>query len=303
MREFLISYPARRCAAILAALASLLSPRLSAGTLAQFRTTIGDVSVELLDEDKPATVQNFIRYVNSGAYRNVFFHRCLPHFVIQGGGFATADPSSQSNFTVYVNVPTFPPVTNEFEVGRKFSNVYGTIAMAKTAAGPDTATSQWFFNLADNSANLDHQNGGFTVFGRVVGGTNVLNHFNTLAFGAGLVDLRTWYGSNGPASLFSDLPVYYSGLFPPRYSDLVYVDVTLLNVHVTPQPGPAQEIAWDSVAGQTNVVEFTSVMPPVWQILFSTNGTGERLTVTDHANDINRFYRVRVDFPSAAPGD
>src|SRR5439155_13923276 len=62
-----------------------------AGTLAQFRTSFGDIDVELYDQDKPVTVQNFVRYVQSGAYSNMFLHRCIPGFIVQGGGFSTTN--------------------------------------------------------------------------------------------------------------------------------------------------------------------------------------------------------------------
>jgi peptidyl-prolyl cis-trans isomerase A (cyclophilin A) len=93
------------------------------------------------------------------SYTNSVIHRSVPGFVIQGGGF-TFDMATPLN-----QVPAFAPVVNEPE----FANVRGTIAMAKLGGDPNSATSQWFFNLADNTANLDGQNGGFTVFGEVVG--------------------------------------------------------------------------------------------------------------------------------------
>src|SRR5215471_5477987 len=100
----------------------LLSFTSQAGTLAQFRTVFGDMELELYDQDKPVTVQNFIRYVQTGAYTNCFSHRLVPGFVVQSGGFTL------SNHTTVYPVPTFPPITNEFGVGRRFSNIYGTIA-------------------------------------------------------------------------------------------------------------------------------------------------------------------------------
>src|SRR6516164_3825691 len=113
----------RLIACLFAAFIFALS-HVQAGTLAQFRTVFGDIEVELYDQDKPVTVQNFIRYVQSGRYTNEFSHRLQPGFVLQGGGF-----------TLYTNtisaIPTYPPITNEFNVGRPFSNIYGTIAMAK----------------------------------------------------------------------------------------------------------------------------------------------------------------------------
>src|SRR6516164_440224 len=117
---------------------------LHAGTLAQFRSPLGDVEVELYDQDKPQTVQNFIRYVQSGAYQNEFSHRLLPGFVLQGGGFAITNGGT-TNWTI-VQVPSYPPITNEFGIGQRFSNVYGTIAMAKLSGDTNSATSQWFFN-------------------------------------------------------------------------------------------------------------------------------------------------------------
>jgi cyclophilin family peptidyl-prolyl cis-trans isomerase len=128
------------------------------GQVMQFETVRGTFNVELLANDAPKTVANFLNYVNRGAYTNSIFHRSVPGFVIQSGGF-----TSSGNLVTAISADG--PVQNEFKV----SNTRGTIAMAKTAAGPNTATNQWFINLASNSANLDNQNGGFTVFARVLG--------------------------------------------------------------------------------------------------------------------------------------
>src|SRR6266536_3595947 len=189
----------------------LFSVPAGAGTLAQFRTILGDFEVELYDQDKPVSVRNFIRYVQSGAYTNMFLHRCLPGFVVQGGGFGTTNRWTTDLLAVIHDVPSFGTITNEFNIGTRLSNIYGTIAMAKAGGDPNSASSQWFFNLGDNSANLDNQNGGFTVFGHLVRGTNVLNIFNTVSQGNGIVDLRKFYGTNSTTDLFSDLPVRYSG--------------------------------------------------------------------------------------------
>lgn len=198
----------------------LASPASSlAGTIVRFSTTVGDFDVELFDADKPATVQNFLRYVQGGNYTNMIMHRVVQGFVIQGGGYnvtnrATEHPSLEP-------VSTFPPITNEFSVGKFYSNVFGTIAMAKTS-DPDSATSQFFFNLADNSAALDDTNnsGGFTVFGRVIAGTNILNSFN-IGPGNKVVKLSNQGGS------LTELPVVYSAN-PTNVSfdDLIYVDIT-----------------------------------------------------------------------------
>src|SRR5439155_10964092 len=156
---------------------TLLGFNASAGILAQFRTVFGDIEVELLDQDKPVTVRNFIRYVQSGLYRDGIIHRCSPAFVIQGGGFFVGN-RNMTNAYIWA-IPTFSSITNEFAVGNFYSNLYGTIAMAKAGGDPNSATSQWFFNLTNNAANLDSKNGGFTVFGRMVRGTNVLNVLRT----------------------------------------------------------------------------------------------------------------------------
>ena len=136
-----------------------LFPRIADATIVEFQTVMGDFEVNLFDSDTPETVTNFLEYVNNGAYTNSVYHRSVPGFIVQGGGFFydMALPLE--------TIPSNPPVINE----PVFSNVRGTIAMAKLSGDPDSATSQWFFNLADNSANLDSQNEGFSVFGQVVG--------------------------------------------------------------------------------------------------------------------------------------
>jgi cyclophilin family peptidyl-prolyl cis-trans isomerase len=268
-----------------------------AGTLAQFRTVLGDLEVELYDQDKPVTVQNFIRYVQSGAYTNMFLHRCIPGFIVQGGGFVTTNQLATNRFTVFDYVTNFGTITNEFNIGTRLSNTNGTIAMAKTGGDPNSASSQWFFNLGDNSANLDNQNGGFTVFGRLVRGTNVLNIFNAVSQANGIVDLRKFYGTNDYTSLFSDLPVLYLGQSVPHYNDLIYVDLSLLNVQVRPVGNGFREISWNSVSNKLNTVEFTTNFPPDWQSLTLTNGTGETFKFVDSSvTNAQRFYRVRVDY-------
>ncbi|WP_337174923.1 peptidylprolyl isomerase, partial [Paludisphaera sp.] len=127
---------------------------------AVFNTTHGTIPVLLTPATTPKTVANFLNYVNKGAYANSIVHRSVPGFVWQAGGFRlNSTPGIEQT-------PADSPVQNEFGA----SNTRGTIAMAKLGNDPNSATSQFFFNLSDsNAANLDNQNGGFTVFGRVVG--------------------------------------------------------------------------------------------------------------------------------------
>ena len=129
------------------------------------------VLFDQVDEGAPLTVENFRRYVEDEDYKDSFIHRSVADFVIQGGGFTVK--AGEFNF-----VPTDEPVVNEFSRDR--SNTEGTIAMAKLGDDPDSATSQWFFNLGDNASNLDNQNGGFTAFGEVVSEED-LETVNTIA--------------------------------------------------------------------------------------------------------------------------
>lgn len=273
---------------LVALLAGALS--VTAGTLAQFRTVFGDIEVELYDQDKPVTVKNFIRYVQSGRYQNEFSHRLVPGFVIQGGGFSVTNRGT-TNWAIST-IETYPPIVNEFGVGKRYSNVYGTIAMAKQGGNTNSASSQWFFNCANNSfLDAADSNSLFVVFGRVVRGTNALNVLNNFQYWNGnqasnLV-LHQYYQAP-----FEDLPL----LFPVvTDTNFVFLDITLLQVAVKPMPGAAKEISWNSAAGMTNIVEFTTNFPPAWNTLLRTNGTGGRIAVVDTTATPRRFYRVRVE--------
>lgn len=143
----------------LAAMSALALSGVSQATVVELQTSQGNFSVNLYDKSTPVTVANFLKYTNSEKYNDVIIHRVVPGFIVQGGGVVFNDDQKLEL------VETFDPIQNE----PKFSNVRGTIAMAKVAGNPNSATNQWFINLADNSANLDVQNGGFSVFGEVIG--------------------------------------------------------------------------------------------------------------------------------------
>jgi peptidyl-prolyl cis-trans isomerase A (cyclophilin A) len=128
------------------------------GTIVRVSTSIGDFSIELLDETAPITVQNFLDYVHRNDFNGTYFHRVIDNFVAQGGAYRF-EP-----FVGPIDVPTDAPIVNEVNI----SNLRGTVAMAKLDGDPDSATNQWFVNLEDN-VNLDTLNGGFTVFGNVLG--------------------------------------------------------------------------------------------------------------------------------------
>lgn len=130
-------------------------------------TNYGEIELELFADKAPKSVENFIAYVESGHYNDTLFHRVIPNFMIQGGGF---DLDFQQK-------PTQEPIVNEADNG--LSNARGTLAMARTMS-PHSATSQFFINVQDNTF-LDHQGTysgqawGYAVFGQVVRGMEVVD--------------------------------------------------------------------------------------------------------------------------------
>jgi peptidyl-prolyl cis-trans isomerase A (cyclophilin A) len=136
-------------------------------TVVEVQTSMGIIEINLFDETTPKTVENFLSYVNSGRYANGIIHRSIPNFVIQSGGFTYSDDVASGGILLdNLSTDNDSFVVNEPEL----SNVRGTIAMAK-GSDPDSAKSQWFINLDDNSQALDvaTNSGGFTVFGQVIG--------------------------------------------------------------------------------------------------------------------------------------
>ena len=127
----------------------------SQATIVEMQTSHGVIELNLFDQQAPNTVANFLSYIEDDAYNQTVIHRSVSDFIIQGGGFTFTDE--------LVPITTKPTVVNE----PVLSNVKGTIAMAKLANDENSATSQWFFNMVDNSEALDTQNGGFTVFGQI----------------------------------------------------------------------------------------------------------------------------------------
>jgi len=144
------------------ATASLTMTNSANATIVEFQTSQGNFKVNLFDQTTPKTVENFLSYVNSGHYTNSIVHRVARNFVVQGGGYEFEGSFPLKRLAIN------DPVINE----PIYSNVQGTIAMAKIGSDVNSATDQWFFNLVDSSANLDLQNGGFTVFGQIVDDPN-----------------------------------------------------------------------------------------------------------------------------------
>jgi peptidyl-prolyl cis-trans isomerase A (cyclophilin A) len=149
-----------------AALALTATTALAANPQVEFDTTAGVIKIELYPDAAPKTVANFLDYVKSGHYNGTQFHRVIDGFMIQGGGF-TAD---------FKEKPTKPPIPLEAEASSKagLKNVPGTVAMARTS-DPNSATSQFFINVNDNTRlNFTPGNPGYTVFGKVVDGMDVV---------------------------------------------------------------------------------------------------------------------------------
>jgi len=171
----------RRFAALtFAALALAAAPALAANPQVEFDTTLGKIRIELYPDAAPKTVANFLEYVKSKGYDGTQFHRVIDGFMIQGGGF-TAD---------FYQKPTRPPVVNEAEMASKagITNKPGTIAMARTS-DPNSATNQFFINVADNSRlnfrSPDPGGIGYTAFGKVVDGMDVVTKIAKVAKGGG----------------------------------------------------------------------------------------------------------------------
>jgi cyclophilin family peptidyl-prolyl cis-trans isomerase len=133
--------------------------------------TDGDVYLELDQESAPQTVENFVKYVADGHYDGTIFHRVIPGFVVQGGGYTTG----------FTEKETREPVRNESRNG--LSNVRGALAMARTA-DPHSARAQWYVNLADNvRLDASEYRWGYTVFGKVVFGMEVFDEIARIPTG------------------------------------------------------------------------------------------------------------------------
>ena len=160
------------------------------GSVYRFVTNMGTFDVHMFDASKPITVGNFRLYADAGDYVDSIFHRSMPEFIVQSGGFIYTDAGGVDDVVNYGMI--------ENEPLPYISNVRGTLAPAKLEGLPNSASNGWFINLADNGPNLDYQNGGFCPFGEVVGaGMDVAD---------AIAALKVWNGTAlHPA--FTDLPL------------------------------------------------------------------------------------------------
>ena len=245
----------------------------------QFRTSAGNINVELFDPATPITVANFYEYATSGRYDDTIFHRLPPGFVLQGGGFSFNDATN-----TFPSVSADPTIQNEFSATR--SNLASTIAMAKigplpgqppTDATINSATSQFFFNLKNNSAILDGQNGGFTVFGKIVGATNTTTVtdpvLNDLVSPGGVSDTSVSNRSS-TNSAFNELPLdgysessFPSDATPENFLRILGVDTVRRN----------EVLSYSLMSGNSPVAIIDTS-------LFTAEIINHRLTVTPKAN-------------------
>ena len=242
----------------------------------------------------PITTANFLHYVNGdtvgstkyGSYVNTIFHRSSPGyvdpvthldifgnpgFVVQGGGFA---------YPSFTAIATGPTILNEYNASR--SNVRGTVAMAKVGTNPNSATDQFFFNLSDNSANLDSQNGGFTVFARVVGrGMDVVDAMAALPV----------YNGTGLNAAFDSLPLQNTPPAQAGPNNVVMIQSILAVGEFTYSVTTDTPLLLNpTISGGTLAVNF---MP-------NQAGTGH---VTVRATDVNGHYvESTFEVTVAAPG-
>ena len=220
-------------------------------TIVEFQTSQGNFQVNLFDQTTPETVANFLQYIDEQHYTNSVVHRVIPSFIVQGGGF------SFPGEWPLTRIETNAAVVNE----PIYSNVKGTIAMAKVANNPNSATDQWFFNLANNASNLDLQNGGFTVFGQVIGdGMNVIEQIAglTLCQDVPMTDYSSQNCSEQTTPGIENFVMIYGiSITDPSEitdADLNPVKNTLITAPVEPTPTPDNSsgggtFAWLSTLG------------------------------------------------------
>ncbi|NDG72633.1 MAG: hypothetical protein EBY32_15325 [Proteobacteria bacterium] len=248
----------------------LACPLLQGATLVRFTTNLGTLDVELFDESMPVTVANFLKYVDSGRYNWSFIHRSTTYDpntiqVVQGGGFFFQTANSISA------IVADPPIILE----PSGSNLRGTLAMARTN-DPNSATSQWFFNSADNTQ-LDSN---YAVFGRV-----------TSAQGLAVLDAFASVQVYDASALFSELP-----LIQPGNILIVIFSIERLTARITSfsQGAEGFQLNWATTPFSTpvNIQRCTDLVGGAWEVISTGNTTGN---FTDSSTPARRaFYRVVI---------
>jgi cyclophilin family peptidyl-prolyl cis-trans isomerase len=209
---------------------------------ARISTTAGLIDVSLRKDTAPKNVANFLNYADTGRYDGIFVNRNIAGFIFQlGAADVTGDGKDLSDIK---EVQKFAPVQNEFNL----SNTRGTLAFAKQGGNPNSATSDFFFNLGNNAANLDNQNGGFTVFATVVNASS-LGTMDSVA-GKTTVALRNEFDGN-PKGVLQDV----SGLSSTGLTDVPVNGTSNLTTTTT-------EIASNGVGGGVSGTLVTAGLVP-----------------------------------------
>ena len=256
-------------------------------------TTLGDMDFILFNTATPATVANFMNYVSAGKYTDVAFHRSKTSFVIQGGGFKGTGTGSQ-----FTSVITDPPVINEPGV----ANARGTVSMAK-ANDPNSATSQFFVSTADNRANLDYQNGGFTVFGRVAGnGMRWLTPSTCCRHGT----YELYLNGSATATLFEDFPMNAaSAPNPMDQTKLVKVNsvttIPTLSYRITGNTNSAVAAA-SIVNGELHLVGLAGGQTTITVAATDLDNLTTSQTVAVNLTDTYAAWASRNPFPGGQNG-
>lgn len=186
-----------------------------ANSFVRVQTDLGDFTIELFENDAPITTKNFLNYVQSGSYQSTIIHRAEPGFVLQTGKI-----SSNESANIIDPILKGSPIALEYQL----PNILGSVAMARTDL-PDSATSEWFINLADNTDILgESNNGGYAVFGRVIGdgltvvrkieNLNRAKYINEIPFDVPVIN---YTGSGLNVANFVDLKV--TEIVAPNYFD------------------------------------------------------------------------------------
>ncbi len=213
-------------------------------TVVRIKTNLGDIDVQMLPNSAPLTVTNFLGYVRRGDYTNTVFHRSVPGFIIQSGGFNTSLGAINQGSSV----------RNEY----RETNIRGTIAMAKLGGSVNSATNQWFFNLVNNTTTLGpSNNGGFTVFGRIINTTG-LNIMDRIA----AVPLYNLGGA------FSEIPLqnFRNGQQPTASNFVVVQSVTILEAQpIVPTINDGGAVTVSGFGG------FPAAAPGSWLEIYGTN--------------------------------
>lgn len=223
------------------------------------------MDMALFSNRTPITRTNFLKYVADGDYVNSFIHRSVSNFVIQGGASRVVN-------NAFAAVPTDPPILNEFGV----SNTLGTISMAKASYSADSATSQWFVSLGANSDNLDNQNGGFTVFGRLTRST---------LSSAQLFGNTSYFPTFDYGGIYNELPLFYTHVIDDiQFGELIlFTNVSL--VALPPNQAGESAVLTYSILSNSNPTVATAAIQSSALVLTPVNLQVGVANITVRATD------------------